>query len=436
MSMNEKQFEFYSSWDVRIGLRAQDESAVFNNLMKHVNIETLRQAYKAVDGTKALGIDGISKSVYGQKLEQNLEELYIKIQKGTYRPQAKREKLIPKGNGKTRPIAISCFEDKLVDWVVGKILSTVYEPMFINNSFGYRPNKSAKGAIDACYYSMAGNKRPYVLEIDFSSFFNTIPHRRLIKVIEKKIADKRFNGLIRRFLHAGLITEQEEFLPSEVGTPQGGIASPILANIYLNEVIDQWFVKNYMSSNNIIVRYADDAVFFFKEEDTIKQFRQQLEKRVQSYGLRLNKDKTKMLKLDRESKLHFHFLGFTFYWGKQNSRKIFKVKTQKEKLHKAIKEFEQWIKGNRSRMKIKELWRMASSKLRGHFNYYGYWMNNLKIYHFVYEAKKSLFKWLNRRSQKLSYSIESFKERLKNFPLIEDWNMLKWKKLGRNFGTI
>ena len=143
-----------------------------------------------------------------------------------------------------------------------------------------------------------------------------------------------------------------------------------------------------------------------------------------------------MIKLDKSSKLHFHFLGFTFYWGKQGSRRIFKIKTQKEKLLKAIMEFDCWIKINRSKYKLKELWKIAISKIRGHFNYYGFWMNNLKINHFLWRASKSLFKWLNRRSQKLSYSTKGFDERLKNFPLLEDFDKLKWKQLGRSFGTI
>ncbi|MBC8551362.1 MAG: group II intron reverse transcriptase/maturase [Candidatus Brocadiales bacterium] len=430
------QLDMFPSWDVRIGSRAQDKSSVFNNLMKHINKDTLHQAFKAVDGSKALGVDGISKYAFGTNLEGNIEDLVKRIQSGTYRPKPKREVLIPKANGKTRPIAISCFEDKLVDWVAGKIMSLLYEPMFIRNSFGYRPGKSADRAVKACYYSMEKNKRPYVFEIDFSSFFNTIPHRKLMEMIEKKIADKRFHGLIRRFLSSGILAPSGEELPSEVGTPQGSIMSPVLANIYLNEVIDQWFLESWVSYNNVIVRYADDAVFFFKREDDALKFKSDLEKRVEQFGLKLNEEKTKMIKLDKSSQLHFHFLGFTFYWGKQGSRRIFKVKTQKEKLIKAIMEFDCWIKIHRSKCKLKELWEIAKSKIRGHFNYYGFSMNNLKINHFLWRASKSLFKWLNRRSQKLSYSPEGFDERLKNFPLLEDFDKLKWKKLGRSFGTI
>jgi len=396
-------------------------------------VDSFQEAFKALDGTKAQGVDGISKSDYGKNLVENLSNLEQRIKKGTYRPQPKKEILIPKANGKTRPIAISCFEDKIVDWVISKILTQIYEPLFIRNSFGYRPNKSADGAIKACYVSLFKNKRQNVVEIDFSSFFNTIPHRKLMKILGKKISDNKFKGLIGRFLVGELISYDGEQIPSEIGTPQGSIMSPILANIYLDVVLDQWFLKNFGSNSNVIVRYADDAVFFFKEEGRAKDFMQALERRVCEFGLTLNEDKTHAIKLDKKGHKSFNFLGLTFYWGKQNKRKILKVKTQKEKLIRAINEFDVWIKKIRNKEKLKEIWRLAKSKTVGHMNYYGYAINNLKLNHFYNEAIKSLYKWLNRRSQKRSYDWNGFKERLKNFPLIATWSDLKLKQLGYTY---
>lgn len=417
---------------IRIGLAAQDKQLVFSNLMTHVNEGSLREAFKALDGSKALGVDNISKSEYGKNLQENLENLAQRVQRGTYRPAPKREVFIPKSKGKTRPIAIACFEDKLVDWVVGKILTQVYEPLFIRNSFGYRPNKSADGAIKACYNSLCKNTRKHVVEIDFSSFFNTIPHRKLMRVIGKRISDRRFKGLIGRFLKGQLITKGGETLPGVIGTPQGSIMSPVLANIYLNEAVDQWFLENYASHNNIIVRYADDAIFFFRNKDIAAQFLNDLKAKVEKYGLTLNNEKTKTLTLAKENHAHFHFLGFTFYWGKQGSNRILKIKTQKERLVKSFREFDQWIKRVRNREKLKVIWKLARSKLKGHINYFGYWMNALKLNHFYQHVIKSLFKWLNRRSQKRSYNWEGFKERLKNFPLIEPIESSKLKQLGWN----
>ena len=422
---------FLNRW-LRISLRAQKKNSVFNNLLLHINEETLLEAFNALDGNKALGVDQVSKSVFGKDLEVNIKTLSKRIKDGNYKPRAKREVLIPKANGKTRPIAIACFEDKMVDWVIAKLLNQTFEPSFIRNSFGFRENKSAHQAIEACYYSLKDNRRPFVVEIDFSNFFNTIPHKKLMKIIEKKIKDYKFLGLIRRFLKSATLVD-DKLISTTCGTPQGGLMSPILANIYLNEVVDQWFLKNYASYNNTIVRYADDAVFFFKKEDDAKKFLKDFKERVQSFDLIINDEKSWALSFKKSELNSFNFLGFTFYWGKTLKRRILKVKTEKNKLHKSIKEFYTWIKENRNRYKLSRIWDMANAKLRGHYNYFGYWMNYQKLNHYYWEAIKSIFKWLNRRSQKTSYNWENFKERLRNLPLVEPPKYNKLKKLGERY---
>lgn len=420
---------YWNRW-IRISLKAQDSKTVFSNIHTHINADSLTEAFKAIDGKKALGVDGISKAIYERNLDNNLRKLAEAIQRGTYRPQPKREVLIPKANGKTRPIAIACFEDKLVDWVVGKILTTIYEPTFIRTSFGYRQGKSAADAINAIFCSLQQNRRQHIVEIDFSSFFNTIPHHKLMEIIGKKIADRRFKGLIGRFLEGELISAEGETLPSQLGTPQGSIMSPILANIYLHEVLDEWFLKNYASYNNVIVRYADDVLFFFSFEERAIKFLGELEERVKHYGLSLNADKSRSLTFSKKNHEHFHFLGFTFYWGKQGSRRTLKLKTNKDKLIKSMQEFDAWIKGSRSQKDLKTIWSLAKTKIQGHINYFGYKINTLKLHHFYQQAVISLFKWLNRRSQRRSYSWEGFKERLKHFPLIVPWEKMKLKSLG------
>jgi len=422
---------------LRISLRtAKDTSCLFHNLLHHINVETLREAYNAMDKNKALGVDKVSKEAYGKNLETNLENLYIKIRNGSYKPQMKREVLIPKANGKTRPIEIACFEDKLVDYVVSKILSAVYEPSFIRNSFGFRPNKSAHNAMRACYYSLKDNKRPFVVEIDFSNFFNTIPHKKLMKIVRKRIADYRLNGLIRRFLKSSTLKSDGTIHNNSCGTPQGGVMSPILANIYLNEVVGQWFIKSYANYNNIIVRYADDAVFLFKKESDAKDFMLQFKARIEEFGLSLNMDKTKTINFNKSKENSFDFLGFTLYWGKQNKKRTLKVKTQKEKLVKGFDEFYEWIKTNRNRMKLQEIWSITKNKLQGHYNYFGFWMNRQKLVHFYSEAIKALFKWLNRRSQKSSYSWESFLRKLEFNPLPIPPRVEALMKLGKTYGQM
>ena len=404
---------------------------VFNNLLTHINVMTLREAFKALDGSKALGIDHISKSSYGEKLEENLEDLTSRIHLGTYKPQPKREVLIPKSNGDMRPLAIGCFEDKLVEWAVSKVLENAYEPLFIRNSFGFRPAKSAHQAIKACYCSLKNNQRPHVVEIDFSNFFNTIPHRKMMKILGKRISDRRFKGLIGRLLEVAIQDDTGKLEPTETGTPQGSIASPILANIYLHEVLDQWFLENHASYNNIIVRYADDAVFFFKDENVAKNFLKQLNDRINTFGLSLNKDKTRIIDFRNTERNQYDFLGFTFYWGQTvRYKRQLSIKTQKKKLHKKLQEFDQWVKEVRCELKTSEIWELAKAKLTGHYQYFGYWMNRPKLNHFYWEAVKSLFRWLNRRSQKRSYSWEGFEERLKQFPLPKPPSPTQLRKLG------
>lgn len=405
--------QFSNRW-FRIGHASRTKRVVFNNLMCHINVETLREAYDSVEANKAVGADGISKGNYGVNLEANLQDLVRRIHVGSYKPRVKKEVLIPKANGKMRPIAISCFEDKLVEWVVGKILNSIYEPVFIQNSFGFRENRSTHQAIKAIYRGLKDNKRPNVVEIDFASFFNSIPHRKLMRILTKRITDRRFKGLLGRFLKVGIIDQSGRLTMPEVGTPQGSIMSPVLANIFLDDVLDQWFMKTYASRDNIIIRYADDAVFFFKAQDKAKEFVRKLDEQIQRYGLELNEEKTNVIRFERNEQNTFDFLGFTFYWGKKRKGKSqpLKIKTRQKTLHKKIREFDYWIKSVRSQMKLKEIWELTRAKLVGHFNYYGYADNQAKLSQFRYEAVKSLYKWLNRRSQKRSFNWEQFKRKL------------------------
>ena len=231
-----------------------------------------------------------------------------------------------------------------------------------------------------------------------------------MKILSKRVSDSRFKGLIGRLLRVGVLDQSGEQRPNKVGTPQGSIVSPVLANIYLNEVLDQWFVEGHAKYTSVIVRYADDAVFFFKTKEEAEQFLADLEKRVVPFGLTLHPEKTRIIDFRNTENNHFDFLGFRIYWGTKRKfrKKPLKVKTQKKQMHKKIQEFDQWIKGNRSRMKLRDIWKLAKAKITGHYNYFGFWMNRAKLNHFYFEAMRSLFKWLNRRSQKASFNWEQF----------------------------
>jgi len=432
------QLEMFPNRWLRISFAARKKNVVFNNLLCHFNIETLREAFNALDGSKALGTDGINKKVYGKNLEENLTDLVNRIHKGSYSPQTKRLVQIPKADGTTRPIAISCFEDKLVEWVMGKILECTYEPIFIRNSFGFRPYLSAHDAIKATYCSLKDDNRPYIVEIDFAKYFNSIPHRKLMKILSKRISDRRFKGLIGRFLKVGVLEQSGITSSPEEGTPQGSIMSPILANIYLHYVLDEWFLQNYASYSDIIVRYADDAVFFFKSEQKAKQFFAHLKERVSEFGLVLNEEKSVIINFSKNERNSFNFLGFTFYWDKKRPyiKQALKIKTQQKTLHRKIQDFYLWIKSCRSSLKIDRIWKLAKAKLQGHFNYYGFSDNLPKLNHFYYEAIRSLFVWLNRRSQKQSYTWEQFQERLKFNPLPTVPSMAKLKHLNRRWAYV
>lgn len=420
-----------NSW-ARIGLSAKNLELVFNNLFSHINVENLHQAFRALDGSKAVGIDGISKAVYAKDLERNLGDLVTRLHVGTYRPQAKREVLIPKANGKTRPIAISCFEDKLVEWTLGKILESVYEPIFIRNSFGFRPRRSPDDAIRANFNILKDDKRPFVVEIDLANFFNTVPHRKLMKLLRKRINDRKLLGLIARFLKVDILNQEGKTNKTEVGTPQGSVMSPILSNIFLHYALDQWFIENYSSQEAVIVRYADDAVFMFSREQQANDFLEALKMRLTEYKLAVNEDKTAIINFAKGKENIFSFLGLTFYWNKRKGwNKInLVIKTQKDKLAKKIQEFTEWIKLNRAQLSRKEIWSIVAAKLRGHYNYFGYYCNRGKLMLFYNSVIGVLFKWLNRRSQKKSFTWSQFKGLLSREPLPRPQEMTKLKQLG------
>lgn len=404
---------------LRISLSAKDLQKKFNNLFCHFTVVNLREAFRALDGSKAKGIDGITKRDYARSLDENLADLENRLHKGTYRPQAKKGIMIPKANGKQRPIAISAFEDKLVEWLLAKLLGSVYEPLFIRNSFGFRPRKSAHDAVKAAYCSLKDDKRPHVVEIDLARFFDTVSHRKLMRLMKRRITDPRMHGLIARFLKAGVLDQDGNLKTSDTGTPQGSVMSPVLANVFLHYALDSWFLENYAAKGAIIVRYADDAVFIFEKEQAANDFKTALKGRLEAFGLELNEDKSGITQFGKRQGNVFHFLGFTFCWGKTKGtgKAVLKVHTQKTKLFKKIQDYTDWLKENRSRLKLDDIWRITAAKLRGHYNYYGVTTNRPKINHFYYSVIDNLFKWLNRRSQRKSFTWDRFAKRLQYNPL-------------------
>lgn len=406
-----------NSW-MRIGKLAKNKELVINNLFQHFNVENLREAFAAIDGTKAVGIDRITKDQYGKDLDNNLSVLVNNLHKGTYRPQIKRGVEIPKANGKTRLIAVGSFEDKLVEWVLGQILKELYEPLFIETSYGFRPKRSSYHAIKTTFNSLFKKKRSHVVDIDIKGFFDTVSHRKMIKMLEKRINDRKLLSLVSRLLEVGIMTDSQT-IEKDQGTPQGGIASPVLANIYLHHALDVWFLENFAEQGGVLSRYADDVVFTFTSEQEANRFAADVKARLLSFNLEINEEKSQKIPFTPRSGNVFHFLNFTFYWGKDRGShtKRLKLKTKRERIHRAIADTNTWLKENRNRYTTDRLWSHIKSVLRGHYNYFGISCNRPKLVHFYYAVTGLLHKWLNRRSQRKSMSWNRFAIRLQNNPL-------------------
>lgn len=403
---------------MRIGKLAKNKEVIFNNLFQHFNVENLREAYAAIDGSKAVGIDQITKDQYGKDLDNNLLRLEDRLHIGTYRPQAKRGVEIPKANGKTRLIAVSSFEDKLVEWVLAQILNQLYEPLFIETSYGFRPKRSTFHAIKTTFVALFQKKRKHVVDVDIKGFFDTVSHRKMIKMLEKRINDRKLLSLLSRLLEVGIITQAGLILKDQ-GTPQGGIASPILSNIYLHYSLDVWFLENFAKTGGVISRYADDVIFSFLEEKEADRFYEKVKAQLASFSLEMNEEKSGKIDFSPHGGSVFHFAGFTFYWQRDRgtSVKRLRLKTKRERLHRAMADVNAWLKANRNRYNTNKIWNHIKSILRGHYNYFGLDCNRPRLEHFYHEVSRLLFKWLNRRSQRKSINGTKFQRMLLQNPL-------------------
>lgn len=405
------------------------------NLASYINKDTLISSHKQMDGKKAKGIDGVAKEDYSVHVEANVEHLVKRMKSGSYQPEPIRRVYIPKdGSDKMRPLGISCYEDKLVENVIAQILTMVYEPKFYNDSFGFRPNRSCHQAVREVIGMVQYRKVNYIVEADIKGFFDNVDHEWLIKFLKHDIADKKFIEIIEKFLKSGIM-EDGKYLDSERGTPQGNGASPVLANIYLHYVLDNWFnivVKRQCKGQAYLIRYCDDFICCFQNKGEAEAFYENLIERFKKFGLELALDKTKILEFGRFAKENrerrgdgkpetFDFLGFTFYCSEDGNNRFFrcKVKTSRKKFRSKVRTMKEWIKQNRT-MPVGLLIKKLNQKLRGHYQYYGVTDNTKSVKSFANKAKWLLYKWLNRRSQKRSYTIETFFDGLlKTFPIIE-----------------
>lgn len=386
----------------------------FTHLLRLFNEEGFVECFKQLDGNRAVGTDKVSKAEYGLKLLQNLEDLVARMKRMAYRPQAVRQVLIPKMGkpGATRPLGISNFEDKLVQKMMQKVLESIYEPLFLECSYGFRPGKGCHDAIRALVNHL--NKSPVeaVIDVDISNFFGSICHKELEKILRMKIKDKEFMRYIIRMFKAGVLADGDLTI-SEEGVMQK-CYSPVFANIYADYVIDEWLegtVKAHCKGSVKLVRYCDDFVVVCEyESDAVRIKRAPLAKRLAMFKLKLNEDKTQVVNFSRNTKrASFNFLGFTFYRGKSRAGfKIVKVKSEGKRMRSKLKKTAQWMRQVKDKYTLRQIWHMLHLALNGYIQYYGVSFNGSQVGTFIYHVKRIVFKWLNRRSQRKSFTWEKF----------------------------
>ena len=397
-------------------------------LMPHFNVESLKACFNELDGRKAVGVDGMSKDEYQVELEERLGDLVARMKSMTYRPGPVREVLIPKEGrpGEVRPLGISNFEDKVVQLMTAKILQAIYEPTFRNCSYGFRPNRSCHTAIKTLSTLLHQHQYSTVIDIDLKNYFGSIDHGKLVEMLRYRIKDETFIRYIVRMLKAGVLSDGELRM-SEEGSPQGNGASPILSNIYGHYVIDCWFedtVKSHCRGRVELVRYCDDMVIVCQLRHDAERITTALEKRLAKFSLSLNHDKTRLVwfsrkGLDRGKRQGtFDFLGFTFYLGKtQKGNLTTKLKTSRKRLRSKLGKVNDWLRENRCRMRLMELWKVFVRKLQGHVCYYGVSFNTPSVNEFLWRARRLFFKWINRRSQKRSLNWPQFEQFTQRHPL-------------------
>jgi group II intron reverse transcriptase/maturase len=378
----------------------------FQNLYRFLNAQFLMNCWKDLNKNAASGVDKVTAQAYGENLEANIQNLAKRLRAKRYRAKLVRRCYIPKDNGKERPLGIPALEDRLVQLACAKILASIFEANFVDTSYGYRPCRSAREAIEDLQFNLHFGKFGYIVEADIRGFFDNIDHDWLLRMLEERIDDAAFLNLIRKWLKAGILDTDGKVINPETGTPQGGIVSPVLANIYLHFGLDLWFekrVKAHCRGEAFILRYADDFICAFRYRDEAERFYHELPKRLSKFNLSVAPDKTAIIRFSRFHpgiKRRITFLGFEAYWMKDSTGVVkVKMRTARKKLQGACRRIKEWIKENRH-LKGVGFIQALNRKLQGHYNYYNVPGNLYSLWRFYKWAVECAFKWLNRRGGK------------------------------------
>lgn len=408
--------------------RAQREpEGRFHALAHLIDRPALERAHRRQRAEAAVGMDGVTKEQYGQALEVNLQDLHARLKAQRYRHQPIRRVHIPKAQGKTRPIGISAFEDKVVQDAVREVLEAIYEQDFLGCSYGFRPGRSAHDAVRTLEQMVHQGEVRWILEADIVSFFDSLDRTELKKMLEVRVADGSLLRLIGKCLHVGVL-DGEAVVEPELGTVQGSVLSPVLGNVYLHYVLDRWFeteVKPRLRGKATLIRYCDDFIIGFEREDDAQRVRAVLEKRLGRFGLTLHPDKTRLLPFGRPSTTQqsgqgpasFDFLGFTFYW-RRTRRGHWRMgcKTRRASLRRAKQALYEWCRRHRHQP-VEAQHAALGRRLRGHFNYFGVNGNFPSLVRLVEGTKRAWYKWLCRRSQRKRLTWERFTDFLRQKPL-------------------
>jgi group II intron reverse transcriptase/maturase len=399
----------------------------FHSLAHLVDVPALMRAYRRMRKDAAVGVDGVTKEQYGQELKSNVASLHARMKTMRYRHQPLRRVHIPKGRGATRPIGISSVEDKIVQGAIREVLEAVYEPIFYNGSYGFRPGRSAHDALRSLNQVLVRGEVNWILEADIKSYFDSIDRTLLMGMLRERVADTSLLRLVGKCLHVGILDGEEYSEPDE-GTAQGSSLSPLLGNVYLHHVLDQWFERDVlprMQGKAHLVRYADDFVIGFEREDDAKRVMSVLGQRFERYGLQLHPDKTRLLPFGRPTQdvrkgkgpAAFDLLGFTLYWRRtRTGRWMPTLKTRTARLRRAITAVADWCRSHRHQS-VKEQHAALTRRLQGHFNYFGVNGNLRSLQLLVYEVGRAWRKWLSRRGQRTPMSWKRFNDLLRRLPL-------------------
>lgn len=419
---------------IQITKKAKGEPKYRFTYLKYLlNAEYLEECFHLLKTGKAAGVDGRTLESYSEEeMRKVIQETIATMKANHYRPQPVRRVMIPKDHGTERPLGIPTVIDKVLQLGCARILEAIFEPTFLPVSFGYRPHQDAHACLKEVNHMVMGKPVNFLLEADIENFFDTVNHHWMIRCLDERIGDPRFINLIVQFLKAGVMERGKIRRPTPQGTPQGGILSPVLANIYLHYVLDLWFTNREqkgMRGYNKLIRYADDFVIGCQYKGEAEAIHTDLKDRLSTFGLKLSIQKTRLVEFGRFASVNrlkqgkgkpetFDFLGFTHYCDHtRDGRFAIQIKTSRKRLNHALKDINNWFKSVRSKVPIQTLWSTLTMKLQGHYQYYGVSGNFECIQSYYRRTRDIAYKWLNRRSQKKSMNWEQFTRYTLRFPL-------------------